>query len=129
MKITLKELRSVIHDVINEDFSSSNDDPRAALYGMISDVSKDLYGSRWRFDWREYSLEDLQNKFDRLQDELDEELADAHPIENELDWQGPAQEFSPPIKDELDADWDDYEELPVAEPVRQPSRDRHRRHH
>ena len=40
------------------------------LYGMISDASKEVYGSRMRFDFLQYSVEELSSMYDSYVDQL-----------------------------------------------------------
>ena len=47
---------------------------RYNLINSISDASKDLYGSRMRLAWDNYSIEELQYKYDCICDALNAEF-------------------------------------------------------
>lgn len=145
MKITLVELKKIINDVISEarvpelpwdaehdcpDFTDPivKNDPRYEAYGICSDISKEVNGFRLRFPWWEYTLEDINAKIDRLQTESDEMFTDTHEVDDENEWQGPKQSFDVTSQSDPDAEWDAMMDLPSAEPIRRPSREKLRRH-
>ena len=54
---------------------------RHNLINSISDASKDLYGCRLRLNWDNYSIEELQDKYDSICDALNAEF------EREQEWE------------------------------------------
>jgi len=54
---------------------------RHNLIASISDASKDLYGCRLRLEWDNYSLEELQDKYDDICRSLNAEF------EREQEWE------------------------------------------
>ena len=47
---------------------------RNELINGISDASKDLYGCRLRLEWDNYSIEELQDKYDNICRQLNEQF-------------------------------------------------------
>ena len=48
---------------------------REAMMDSMSDLSKEIYGFRWRYDYANMSDADMQNEYDRLLVELDRVVA------------------------------------------------------
>lgn len=127
MKITMNELRSLIREAIDDEREYSEKDELISVY---SDVYKEKYGFRPRGKMEALyamSVEALRAELDELYDE-EGYYDDAHKIPPDEEGSlGPDPEMytdDPWLHDE-----DPFENEPSATPIRQPSRDRHRRHH
>jgi hypothetical protein len=120
MKITIAQLKSVIHEAIDDDTLSKDD-----VYSIYSDVYKEKHGIRPRWvSPDEHTVEELQSMLDRLY---------AEPPMEDYDFDSNDLYDSTPSSEKEEYDWDEAmlgpegprpaAEIPASDPEEMPGWD------